>query len=85
MRHIAAAYLYNGGDIARIERLDALARANGLSLLATNDVLYHAPERRPLQDVMTAIRHKTTVARAGLLLQPNAERHLKGPEEKDAL
>ncbi len=81
MRHIAAAYLYNGGDIARIERLDALARANGLSLLATNDVLYHAPERRPLQDVMTAIRHKTTVARAGLLLQPNAERHLKGPEE----
>jgi len=81
LRHLAASYLHAGDDIARIEALDALARGNGLSLLATNDVLYHAPERRPLQDVMTAIRHKTTVARAGLLLHPNAERHLKSPEE----
>ncbi len=81
LRHIAAAYLHTGGDIARIEALDAMAQANGLGLLATNDVLYHAPDRRPLQDVMTAIRHKTTVAKAGHLLQPNAERHLKRPEE----
>ncbi|HQS69578.1 MAG: error-prone DNA polymerase [Novosphingobium sp. 28-62-57] len=81
LRHIAASYLYVGDDIARIERLDALARANGLSLLATNDVLYATPDRRPLQDVMTAIRHKTTVAAAGHLLEPNAERHLKSPEE----
>ena len=58
-----------------------LAKANGLSILATNDVLYHTPERRPLQDVMTAIRNKTTVARAGLLLEANAERHLKAPAE----
>ncbi len=81
LRHLAASYLYRGDDIARIDRLDALARANGLSLLATNDVHYHAPERRPLQDVMTAIRHKTTVARAGHLLHANAERHLKSPEQ----
>ncbi len=79
LRHLAAAYLYRGDDIARIERLDSLARAHGLALLATNDVHYHAPERRALQDVMTAIRHKTTVARAGHLLHPNAERHLKSP------
>ncbi len=79
LRHIAAAYLYRGDDIARIERLDALARENGLGLLATNDVHYHAPARRALQDVMTAIRHKTTVAKAGHLLHPNAERHLKSP------
>nr|WP_328598078.1 error-prone DNA polymerase [Croceibacterium salegens] len=81
LRHIAAPYLYTGDDIARIDRLDALAKANGLALLATNDVHYHAPDRRPLQDVMTAIRHKTTVARAGHLLHANAERHLKGPGE----
>ncbi|HEU4651234.1 MAG TPA: PHP domain-containing protein, partial [Croceibacterium sp.] len=81
LRHIAASYLYAGDDVARIDRLDALARANGLSLLATNDVHYHAPERRPLQDVMTAIRHKTTVAAAGHLLHANAERHLKSPAE----
>jgi error-prone DNA polymerase len=79
LSHIAAAYLYRGDDIARIERLDTLARAHGLGLLATNDVHYHAPERRALQDVMTAIRHKTTVALAGHLLHPNAERHLKSP------
>ena len=81
LKHIAAAYLYRGDDIARIERLDSLARTHGLALLATNDVHYHVPERRALQDVMTAIRHKTTVAAAGHLLHPNAERHLKSPEE----
>ncbi|MDG2003483.1 MAG: error-prone DNA polymerase [Novosphingobium sp.] len=81
LHHIATSYLHTGNDIARIEALDALAQANGLSILATNDVLYHAPERRPLQDVMTAIRHKVTVARAGFLLEANAERHLKSPEE----
>lgn len=81
LRHLAACYYYRGDDLARIERLDMLARANGLSLLATNDVLYHAPERRPLHDVMTAIRHKTTVAAAGHLLEANAERHLKSPDE----
>ncbi|MGZ3257050.1 MAG: PHP domain-containing protein, partial [Croceibacterium sp.] len=85
LRHLAASYLYTGDDIARIDRLDALAKANGLALLATNDVHYHAPERRPLQDVMTAIRHKTTVADAGYLLHANAERHLKPQEEMQRL
>ena len=81
LRHIATSYLYTAGDLARIARLDELARAHGLTIMATNDVLYHAAQRRPLHDVMTAIRHKTTVAAAGQLLQPNAERHLKGPAE----
>lgn len=81
LRHLAASYLYTGDDIARIDRLDALVRANELTLLATNDVHYHVPDRRPLQDVMTAIRHKTTVAEAGHLLFGNAERHLKSPDE----
>jgi error-prone DNA polymerase len=85
LRYLAASYLYGESDVARIDRLDALAGANGLKLLATNDVHYHLPERRPLQDVMTAIRHKTTVAEAGLLLNPNAERHLKSPAEMVAL
>ena len=85
LRHLAASYLYRGDDIARIERLDALARTHGLGLLATNDVHYHVPERRALQDVMTAIRHKTTVAAAGHLLHPNAERHLKSPVQMQRL
>jgi error-prone DNA polymerase len=81
MRHLAASYLYRGDDVARIDRLDRLARDTNLALLATNDVHYHAPSRRPLQDVMTAIANKTTVAEAGHLLHANAERHLKSPEQ----
>ncbi|MBB3763526.1 error-prone DNA polymerase [Sphingomicrobium lutaoense] len=81
MRHLAASFLYRGDDVARINRLDALARQHDLSILATNAVLYHAPERRPLQDVMTCIREKTTIDKAGLLLLANAERHLKSPAE----
>jgi error-prone DNA polymerase len=79
LRHVAASYLYRGDDNARIERLDRLARANGCTILATNDVHYHAPDRRPLQDVMSCIREKVTIANAGYLLNANAERHLKSP------
>ena len=81
LRHIAASHLYRGDDRARINRLDRLAKAHGLSILATNDVHYHAPDRRPLQDVMTCIREKTTIARAGFLLHANAERYLKSPNQ----
>ncbi len=79
LKHIAASYLYQGDDRARINRLDQLAKAHGMSILATNDVHYHAPEQRPLQDVMTCILHKTTIQKAGFLLDANAERHLKSP------
>ena len=81
LRHVAASYLYRGDDLARIERLDRIARAQDCTILATNDVHYHAPDRRPLQDVVTCIREKTTIARAGFLLNPNGERHLKPPDE----
>ena len=47
MRHVAAAHLYRGDDLARIERLDRLAKAQGRSILATNDVHYHEPEPPP--------------------------------------
>ena len=76
-----ASWLYRGDDAARIERLDRIAKAHGCTILATNDVHYHAPDRRPLQDVVTCIREKVTIATAGYLLNPNAERHLKAPEE----
>ncbi len=81
MAHVAAAHRYRGDDLARIERLDRMARGHGLGLLATNDVHYHAPERRPLQDVMSCIREKVTLVTAGYILDANAERHLKSPGE----
>lgn len=85
MGYLAASYLYRGDDRARINQLDVLAREHGLSILATNDVLYHSPERRPLQDVLTCIREKTTIAKAGFLLHANGERHLKSPEQMGRL
>lgn len=81
LRHIAVSRLYRSSDRARINRLDHLARAYGLNILATNDVHYHTPDRRPLQDVMTCIRQKVTINQAGFLLDANAERHLKSPSE----
>ncbi|MEP1768023.1 MAG: error-prone DNA polymerase [Sulfitobacter sp.] len=85
LRHVGAAYLYRGDDVARINRLDQTARSHGLSILATNDVLYHTAPRRPLQDVMTCIRHGTTIDAAGFLLEANAERYLKSPDEMGRL
>ena len=81
MRYIAATFLYRGDDHARINRLNGLAQKHGRSIFATNDVLYHTPERRPLQDVMTSIREGVVVSKAGFLLRANAERYLKSPTE----
>ena len=53
---LGANAIYDGADRARINRLAALAASHAIPLLATNDVLYHTPERRPLQDVVTCIR-----------------------------
>ena len=44
-------------------------------------MLYHAPDRRPLQDVLTCIREHCTIDTAGYRLEANAERHLKSPAE----
>ncbi|MTH33611.1 DNA polymerase III subunit alpha [Paracoccus limosus] len=85
LSHVAASWLYRGDDRARINRLDRAARAAGLAIIATNDVHYHAPDRRPLQDVMTCIREGTTIAEAGLRLSLNGERHLKSPAEMQRL
>ncbi|MER9584464.1 error-prone DNA polymerase [Mesorhizobium sp. M0276] len=72
---------YAGNDRFRIEQAAAFAESAGIPLMATNDVLYHTAERRPLQDVLTAIRLNTPVSEVGLQLAANAERHLKPPME----
>ncbi|HEY1719924.1 MAG TPA: error-prone DNA polymerase [Magnetospirillaceae bacterium] len=74
-----------GQDAERFWRLAEIARAADVPLLATNDVLMHGPERRPLADVLTCIREKCTIDEAGLRLAANAERHLKSPAEMAAL
>jgi len=78
---LAVAPDYAGNDRFRIEQAAAMAERALVPLMATNDVLYHAAERRPLQDVLTAIRLNTPVSDVGLELTANAERHLKPPLE----
>ena len=72
------ASLYRGVDDGwRIEQLKRFGATTRLPLVAAGDVLYHARARLPLHDVLTAIKHRTTVASAGDLLLPNADRHLQ--------
>jgi error-prone DNA polymerase len=74
---LAAGLLYRGDDRRRLARLQRIAATARVPLLATNEVLYHDPARRPLQDVLTCIREKTTIERIGKKLEANAERYLK--------
>jgi error-prone DNA polymerase len=79
--YLAATALFRGDDTRRLAQLDHLAARAGAPLVATNDVHYHAPHRRALHDVLTAIRLGCTVDELGFRRFANAERHLKPPEE----
>src|SRR5450631_168645 len=78
---LAASLLYRGDDRRRLMRLHRIATTAGVPLLATNEVLYHHPARRPLQDVLSCIREKTTIDAIGRRLEANAERYLKPGHE----
>ncbi len=84
--HLAASHLLRGDDARRIASLAALSEACGAPLVATNDVLMHAPERRPLADALACVRGGVSIDEAGARrLLKNAERHLKGPAEMAVL
>ena len=78
---LAGVHYHRGDEPRRLGLLAELGERLGAPLVAVNDVFYHAPERRPLLDVLTCIREKCTMTEAGLRLAVNAERHLKGPTE----
>ncbi|HSI01478.1 MAG TPA: PHP domain-containing protein, partial [Reyranella sp.] len=79
--YLAGSALFRGDDARRLAALDNLATQMKVRLVATNDVHYHIPERRALQDVVTAIRLTCTVEELGFHRFASAERHLKTPEE----
>src|SRR6266540_2721428 len=82
-RHFAgnawiAAELHCGpNDHAKLDALRKLSLESGLPLVAAGDVHMHLRSRKPLQDVLTAIRLGRPVAQCGQALQPNAERSLR--------
>ncbi|RZA06128.1 MAG: PHP domain-containing protein, partial [Proteobacteria bacterium] len=57
----------------------------GLPIVATNDVHYHVPERRPLQDCLVCVREGKTLADAGFHLFGNDERYLKSELQMRAI
>src|SRR5713226_1438154 len=79
--YLAAHHLYRGDDASRLAHLAIVAERTRLPLVAMGDVLYHVPERRPLQDLLTCIREHCTIHEAGYRLAAHAERHLKPPVE----
>src|SRR4029453_1416272 len=78
---LAANMLYRGNDRARLTRRAGIARKAGMPLIAVNDVLYHHPDRRELQDVLTCIREHLTIDRAGRRLAAKGQRFLNTPPE----
>jgi error-prone DNA polymerase len=78
---VAGTARFDGGDRARLNRVDTLAKRHGARMIASNDVAYHEPDRHMVLDVVTCIREHLTLEAAGLLVSVNAERHLKSPTE----
>src|SRR5262249_40170385 len=78
---LAASMLYRGDDGRRLAKLATMAAKAGVALIAVGDALYHIPERRMLQDVVTCIREHQQLDDAGRRLEVNAERHLKSSQE----
>ena len=68
-------------DALRLHELSNMAARAGVPTVVTNDVLFHVPVRRILQDVVTCIRHNCTIDDAGFRRERHADRYLKPPEE----
>jgi error-prone DNA polymerase len=72
-------------DQLRLHELNNLATQFRVRPVVTNDVLFHVPERRQLQDVVTCVRNRCTIDDAGFLRERHADRFLKPPEEMHRL
>jgi error-prone DNA polymerase len=83
--HLALTHSCRGDDKGWIKTVSDCARTVGIPTVVTNDVFYHSPERKILQDVLTCVREKCTLDEAGFRLQANAERYLKSPAEMSRL
>ncbi|MET3117234.1 DNA-directed DNA polymerase III PolC [Undibacterium sp. GrIS 1.8] len=74
---ISLTLLYQAMDEQHRKTIVALANQYGVPVVATGNICMHVRSRKPLQDVLTAIRLKRSVAECGYDLAPNAEQHLR--------
>ena len=79
--YLALTLHHRPGDAVRLHRLSEAAAAARIATVATGDVLYHAPQRRVLQDVLTCIRERCTIDDAGFRRERSVDRCLHPPEE----
>ncbi len=83
--HIALTIRRQPRDAIRLRDLASQAATHHIATIATGDVLYHSPDRRLLQDVVTCIREKCTIDQLGNARERFADRHLKSAEEMHRL
>ena len=83
--YVAMSLLRRPNDHVRLYELSNMAERAGVATVVTNDVLFHEPERRMLQDVVTCIRHNCTIDDAGFRRERHADRYLKPPQEMHRL
>jgi len=69
--------LLGPADALQLQRLQHISQRSGVPLVAAGGVRMHVRSRKPLQDVLTAVRLGQPVAACGLALQANAEAHLR--------
>ena len=74
---IAVELLADGRQHKQLAALHEIGRRLKLPLVACGDVHMHRRSRRILQDTLAAIRGGVTVDKAGFVLHPNGERHLR--------
>lgn len=83
--YLGAIRSYQANDNKKLYRLSEISQQHNIPLVALNDVHYHVPERRELQDVITCVKEKCTIYNAGFKLYQNAERYLKTADEMKRL
>lgn len=74
---IALEQLQGHADALHRARLEAVSAQTGVPLAAAGAVTMHVRSRKPLSDVLTAIRLGQPLAECGMALAPNAEQHLR--------
>jgi error-prone DNA polymerase len=83
--YLSATRSYLGNDDKLIFRIEQLSKRYNIPAVATNNVHYHEPSRRELQDILTCVREKCTIHDAGFRLNQNAERFMKPVAEMHRL
>jgi error-prone DNA polymerase len=83
--YVALTLMHRPNDAVRLRTVADTAGMLGVPVVATNDVLYHAPGRRILQDVLTCIRESCTIDELGFRRERSVVRQLQSPEEMTRL